>query len=212
LLWWAAAISLGLFTASVVGSSVGRTTRAANEWGSARSVWIVRRPVQPGDVFERGDVALTHRPRAVVPRGALDATSSPVGEATRVSVQPGEVVLTDRLAGRGAHGVAAMVAPGFRAVVLKNDDAMPVLRQGDRVDVLATFDVGDELGASTDGAAAPSFAVAADAEVLTVSPRAVTLAVQASDAPRVAFALAKAALTVVLRGPGSAGDVDADHG
>jgi Flp pilus assembly protein CpaB len=153
----------------------------------------------------------------VVPDGALDAATSPVGEATRVDVQRGEVVLTQRLAGRGAHGVAAMVPPRFRAVAIKNDDTMPAVRPGDRVDVLATFDVVDAPAADGTTAvdapvAAPSFAVASNAEVLTVSSRAITLAVDADAAPRIAFALAKAAVTLVLRGPGSAREIDGDHG
>jgi Flp pilus assembly protein CpaB len=137
-------------------------------------------------------------PGGVIPDGALDGASSPVGEATRVDLQRGEVVLTARLAGRGAHGVAAMVPPGYRAVAVPNDDHMPAVRVGDRVDVLATFDVGDGLDASSQSAPAPTFAVASAAEVLAVTPRALTLAVDAQDAPRVAFALAKGAVTVAV--------------
>lgn len=210
IVWWAAAIALGLVTASVAGSAVGRATSAADAWGSSQSVWVVRRAVAAGDVFESSDVALADRPRGVVPDGALDAAASPIGEATRVTVRPGEVVLTDRLAGRGAQGVAAMVSPGFRAIALKNDAALPVVRQGDRVDVLATFDVGDELGGDADGQAPPSFAVASDAEVLTVTSSTITIAVDERDAPRVAFALAKAAVTLALRGPASAREVNGD--
>jgi len=212
IVWWVAAIALGLLTASVVGDAVGRATRAADAWGSSQSVWVVRRAVAAGDVFVSSDVALTDRPRGVVPEGALDAAASPVGEATRVSVRPGEVVLTERLAGRGAHGIAAMVPPGFRAIALRNDEALPVVRQGDRVDVLATFDVGDTAGGASDDGAAPSFAVASDAEVLTVTSSTITLAVDERDAPRVAFALAKAAVTLALRGPVSAREVNSDDG
>lgn len=189
-------IVLGVVTATVVSSSVGRATRAAAAWGSERTVWIVRRPVDAGDIIGAIAVRRSRLPRGVVPEGALDGASSPVGEATRVALVRGEVVVTARLAGRGAHGVAAMVPPGFRAVAVPNDDHMPAVRVGDRVDVLVTFDVGDDAGAET-----PSFAVAAGAEVLAVTPRAMTLAVRADDAPRVAFALAKGAITVAVRGP-----------
>jgi Flp pilus assembly protein CpaB len=191
---------MGVFTAMVVGSAVGRTTAAADRLGHTRDVWVVRRAIAAGDVFETGDAVVMSRPRGLVPSGALDAASTPIGEATRVAVVPGEVVLTERLAGRGARGIAAVVPPGYRAVALPIDEAMPVVQPGDRVDVLATFDVGsaaDEPGES----GAPSFAVATNAEVLAVSARTITLSVIAKDAPRVAFALAKAAVTVALRGP-----------
>jgi len=200
-LWWALTIIVGMLTAMVVGSAVGRTTAAADRLGRTRDVWVVRRAVAAGDVFETGDVVLNARPRGLVPSGALDAAATPIGEATRVTVVPGEVVLTARLAGRGAHGIAAIVAPGFRAVALPIDESMPVVQVGDRVDVLATFDVGGVDEAAEASGDAPSFAVAANAEVLAVSARTITLAVTAKDAPRVAFALAKATVTLALRGP-----------
>lgn len=206
--WWTITAALGLLTASVVGSAIGRATQAADAWGTDTAVWVVRHAVEAGGVIAKRDVALTTRPRAVVPEGALDGTASPIGEASRVAISVGEVVLTNRLAGHGAAGVAAMVPPGFRAVAIPHDDAMPRLAAGDRVDVLATFDVGDGVGEAT---TEPSFAVASDAEVLQVTDAAVTVAVEARHAPRVAFALAKAAVTLVLRGP-LAGEIDADDG
>lgn len=200
-LWWTLTIAMGLITAMVVGSAVGRTTAAADRLGRTRDVWVVRRPVAAGDVFDKGDAVVRSRPRGLVPVGALDAASTPIGEATRVAVVPGEVVLTDRLAGRGARGIAAVVPPGYRAVALPIDETMPLVQAGDRVDVLATFDVGGAADDPAGSGAAPSFAVATNAEVLAVSTRTITLAVIARDAPRVAFALAKAAVTLALRGP-----------
>ena len=205
--WWACSVVLGLLTATVVGSAVGKATQAADAWGTEQSVWVVRRAVAAGDAFSAADVELTRRPQGVVPDGALDATSSPIGEGTRVAVTPGEIVLTNRLAGRGATGVAAMVGPGFRAVAVPNDDALPRVRPGDRVDVIATFEVGDDTGASS---TQPSFAVASNAEVLEVTAQAITVAVREREAPRLAFALAKAAVTIALRGGELASDSDSD--
>lgn len=199
-LWWTLTIVMGVLTAAVVNSSVGKATRAAEAWGTEKTVWVVRAPVAAGDVIGPEAVATMRLPRRVIPEGALSGVSSPVGEATRVALHRGEVVLTARLAGRAAHGVAAMLAPGFRAVAIPNDDHMPPVRVGDRVDVLATFDVGDGLEAGAEDAPAPSFAVASAAEVLAVRSRALTLAVEEDEAPRVAFALAKGAVTVAVRG------------
>lgn len=197
LLWWTLTLALALLTATVVGSSIGRATRGAHAWGSDRMVWVVQRAVDAGDVVDASAVARTPLPRGVIPDGALDAATSPVGDATRVALAPGEVVLTARLAGRGARGVAAMLPPGSRAVALPNDEHTPVVRVGDRVDVIATFDVGDDLGDAN--TAAPAVAVASGAEVVAVAARTLTVAVADDDAPRVAFALAKGAVTVVLR-------------
>jgi hypothetical protein len=70
------------------------------------------------------------------------------------------------------------------------------LEVGDRVDVLATFDAG------TTGAGEPTFAVARRAVVVHVGEDAVTVAVTTSAAPRVAYALAAGAVTLVLSGSG----------
>jgi Flp pilus assembly protein CpaB len=196
-LWWTLTIVLALLTASFVGSSLSQARHAAATWGTERAVWVVDRPVDAGDVIGATDVRRARLPRGVVPAGALEAATSPVGEATRVALMRGEVVLTARLAGRGARGVAAMLAPGSRAIALPNDEHTPVVQLGDRVDVIATFDVGDDL--ETASVAAPAVAVATNAEVLAVAPRALTVAVAVDDASRVAFALAKGAVTVVLR-------------
>jgi Flp pilus assembly protein CpaB len=196
-LWWALTIAAAVLTASVVGSSVGRATRGAHAWGSERTVWVVQRAVAAGDTVAAASVQRTRLPRGVIPDGALDAATSPVGDAARVALARGEVVLAQRLAGRGAGGVAAMLRAGWRALALPNDEHIPLLRVGDRVDVIATFNVGDDLQSAD---AAPSVAVATNAEVLAVAPRTLTVAVATDDASRVAFALAKGAVTVALRG------------
>ena len=76
----------------------------------------------------------------------------------------------------------------------------PPLRLGDRVDVLATFDVLDPTDGS--GGAEPTGAVADGALVVDVSDDAVTVAVPATDAARVAFAVARGTVTLALVGAG----------
>ncbi len=200
LVWWTSALILGAITATVAGTNVSSATRAADAWGTPRQVWIVKHAVVAGGVMGASDVVLATRPKGVVPSGALGASSSPVGEATRVAVHPGEVVLTARLAGPGSRGLAAMVPANYRAIAVKLDDAMPSLRSGDRVDVIATFEVADDLEPAPRTATDPSFAVASDAEVLTVTSKAVIVAVRTREVARVAFALARAAVTLALRG------------
>lgn len=196
LAWWGAALLLGYVTASLVSSNLADASRAADKWGSERRVWVVQRPVPAGAVLLVGDARLERWPKGVIPKGALDGSTSPLGEATRVALLPGEVVATERLAGRGAHGLAALITAGHRAIAVRNDESMPTVRAGDRVDIIATFDV-------EDGSTEPSIAVASNAEVLTVSPRTITVAVTSREAPRVAFALARAAVTLSLRGGAS---------
>ncbi len=42
LLWWTLTLTMGLVTATVVGSAIGRATSAADRWGESRAVWLVR--------------------------------------------------------------------------------------------------------------------------------------------------------------------------
>lgn len=198
MLWWTLTVALALVTAAVVGSSVGTATRGARAWGRNRVVWVVQRPVAAGDVLTASDVRRTALPRGVVPQGALDAAASPLGDASRIALTVGEVVLRDRLAVRGARGIAAMLPDGWCAVALANDEHTPLVRVGDVVDVIATFDVGDDI--TTASSDAPAVPVASGAQVVAVAPRTLTVAVPEDDAARVSFAMAKGAVTVVLRG------------
>ena len=109
LLWWSVAIGLAALTGSTVQSNLATASRAADDWGSLRRVWVVERAVAAGTVIERGDVRLVDRPKGIIPTGALH-TTSPVGKATRAALVRGEVVVASRLAPTGATGVAAMVA------------------------------------------------------------------------------------------------------
>jgi Flp pilus assembly protein CpaB len=197
LLWWTLTLTLAVLTASVVSSSIGNAKRGADAWGRDRVVWVVQRPLAAGVVVTAATVRRVALPRGVIPDGALAPAVSPVGDATRVALATGEVVLTARLARHGARGIAAVLPAGTRAVALPNDEHTPLVRVGDFVDVIATFDVGD----ATD---APSVAVASGAPVMAVAPRTLTVAVGDDDAARVAFALAKGAVTVVLRSAVSA--------
>ncbi|MGH9165205.1 MAG: RcpC/CpaB family pilus assembly protein, partial [Acidimicrobiales bacterium] len=91
----------------------------------------------------------------------------------------------------GVGGVAAQLPPGLRALAVPVDAASLPLRQGYRVDVLATFDTADP-------AAEPTFPVATAALVLDVAEDAVTLAVTPTEAPRLAFAIARGTIALAL--------------
>ena len=207
LLWWTAAALLGALTAVVVAQSLGRVQAESARWGTPTPVWVMRRAVPAGVPLEDGDAILERRPRGLVPTGALGAGDPPFGRAPRIELSAGEVVIATRLAGGGATGLAAAIPAGRLGVGIPGGAGMPPVRAGDRVDVLATFDVGgDASGAAAGGGAdgeggPPSFAVALDGEVLAVSATTITVAVDSVDAPRVAFAVARGAVTLALRGP-----------
>jgi Flp pilus assembly protein CpaB len=186
-MYWVAAFMLAALTAVVVSGLVGRASAAAARYGSVRSVPVVMRPVAAGEVVRPADVSTRRVPAAFVPAGA-------VGRVGRIAVVPlgrGEVLLASKLAGAGEKGVAALLPDGAKALAVPVGPGMPPLERGNRVDVLASFD--------TPEGSEPTFAVAVHALVLAVDPdTAVTVAVSPTESPRVAFAIAKATVTLAL--------------
>jgi Flp pilus assembly protein CpaB len=181
-----AAFLLVAATGLTVSSLVGRASALASRWGAPERVAVATRSLPAGAVVASGDVVLRDVPSGLVPTGAV--RRPPVGRALLAPLARGEVVTDARLAGEGVGGLAALLPDGARALAVPVGPGTPPLRRGDRVDVLATFE-GDE----------PTFAVASGAAVLAVAPgKAVTVAVTADEAPRVAFALAQGAVTLAL--------------
>jgi Flp pilus assembly protein CpaB len=119
-----------------------------------------------------------------------------------VPLESGEVLLASKLAPEGLRGVAALVPPGDRALAVPVDPGGLALRLGDRVDVLATFDVAgaDDTAPALPTPAAPTFPVARAALVVGVGDGAVTVAVGPDEVPRVAFALARGTVALALVG------------
>ena len=109
-----------------------------------------------------------------------------------------------RVAPDGLAGVAALVPAGWRAVAVPSAggglgaDARRCA-VGDRVDVLATFDVLDPTDGRAPSRPAPSPTAPSSS---TSATTAVTVAVPAADAARVAFAAARGTVTLALVGAG----------
>jgi len=189
LLFWVWAVSLSALTGLVVLHLLGRAEAGAARYGSLRLVAVATRPVAAGQVVQAPDVAWRRVPRAFLP--ASPVARAPVGHSAVVALVAGEVVLEARLAPWGVRGPAALMPPGARALAVPVGPSSPPVASGDRVDVLATVD----------GSTPPTFAVAGRAIVVEVAPSRVTVAVSAEEAPRVAFAITRGAVTLALDGP-----------
>lgn len=194
LLYWVAAFCLAGLTAVVVFGFVARAQVAAARFGTLRSVPVAARPLAVGAVVGAGDVEVRRLPAALVPSGRLAASPGRAGRTVLVPVARGEVLLAAKLAPDGEQGVAALLPPGSKALAVPVGPGTPSLARGNRVDVLASFEVAD-----APAGADPTFPVAVAALVLDVVPdKAVTVAVSPDEAPRVAFALAKGIVTLAL--------------
>ncbi|HUQ39463.1 MAG TPA: SAF domain-containing protein [Acidimicrobiales bacterium] len=190
--WLLAAVvagSTGAFVAGLVSTAQAR----ARAWGDAATVLVTTRAVEAGHVLGPGDLVEREVPVALLPDSpaVLDAG----GRAAVVAMVGGEVVTEAKVAPWGAKGLGPRVPKSSRALAVPLGPAAPPLSPGDRVDLLATFAPEDA------GDGDPTFPVARAGLVLAVDDESVTVAVRATEAPRVAFALARAVVTVALTRP-----------
>jgi len=192
LLFWTAAGAAALATVATVSGLAGRAADRAAALGGLVEVAVAARPVAAGATLAAADVAARRLPAALLPDAPRPASAAAAtGRVARVDLAAGEVLLTARLAPDGVEGVAALLPPGRSAVAVPADAARLALRPADRVDVLATFD-------ALEAGAEPTVVVAAGAVVLAAGEDDVTLAVTPAQAPRLAFAMARAVLTLAL--------------
>ncbi|MEO6121074.1 MAG: SAF domain-containing protein [Acidimicrobiales bacterium] len=189
LIFWTASLAVALFTATTIAGLVGRAADRAADLGGLTEVTVMARSVPAGRVLDAADVVVRRLPAALLP--ASPPARSARGRVALVDLAEGEVVLASRLARDGVAGIAALLPDGMRAVAVPLDTARMELRSGYRVDVLATFDTAEPT-------AEPTVEVATAALVIDVDDDAVTLAVTPTEAPRVAFALARAIVTLAL--------------
>jgi Flp pilus assembly protein CpaB len=223
IVYWIGAIALVLCTGMAVARVAGNAQVAATQFGALRPVPVAAHDMPIGAPLHASDVTMRRLPRAVIPRGdvppSIDAV---VGRVLLVPLSEGEVVTAAKVAPTGLTGISALLVAdagganagtaGLRALAIPTVPATPPLQRGDHVDLLASFDVNDSSGPAdlTPSAdltpfagrpAAPTFAVASHATVLDVAHQAITVAVTADEAPRLAYALTHGAITLALTAP-----------
>jgi len=189
LLSGAAAVALTVVTAITLVQAFARADAARRAWGTTEPVLVARRHLSTGDEIEAADVAVRAWPVGLLPDGAVTGTvDAVVGRTVVARIEPGEVVVTSRLAPDGLHGVAALVPLGWRAIAIPTGAGTVALAVGDRVDLVAAVDE-----------SRPAAVLASDALVVDVSEQAITVAVPAADAPAVAFGVAAGTVLPALR-------------
>ena len=187
LAYWCTTVVVAAAAAVLVGALTARAEAAAARYGGLRPVAVIAAPVDAGDEVDGGDVRIEQVPRAFVPEGALSA--APDGSTALGPLYPGEMLLAERLAPDGVHGVAALLPEGTRAMAVPAGPGALRVRTGDLVDVLAT---------APDGT---SRVVADAATVVDAGDATTTVAVRVGDATAVATALTQATVTLALAAP-----------
>lgn len=146
-------------------------------------------------------------PEAFVPPTALTSTADAVGRVLAADVAGGEILTRTRLAGASSGPIAALVPPGYRAVVVPTGLPADPVRPGDLVDVLGAFGgpqshvetvaAGLEVARVLSADEAPSGVVGTPG---TGGPSLILLA-DPFTAEDLAFALAFAKITVTVEAP-----------
>jgi Flp pilus assembly protein CpaB len=185
----AAVLALAAITGLTVHAVLDAADAARRRWGEAASVIVALHHLEPGAPLNSTDVELRRLPKAAIPDHALTALP---GDAVASSpIERGEIVVAGHLIDHGR------VPAGTRAITIGLGDARPPLREGDRVDLIATFDQSQ-----------PAVVVATDALVVDVEESTATIAVPMADEGQVAAAARQAAVVVAISAtpsrPGSA--------
>jgi pilus assembly protein CpaB len=191
--FWLAVALLALFTASVVAELVGRADALADRYGPLRPVVVAARPVERGAELSPADLAVRQLPAGFVPEGAFGSVGEAAGRTAVTPLVTGQPVLAGHLAPAGLSPVAALLPPGTRGVAVPLGGASTLVRRGDLVDVLATF---EPSLAGTGGE--PTVAVAAESLVVDVGPDTATVAVTPEEARALAFAVSHGTVSLAV--------------
>ena len=193
-------LTAALLTVAVATTVTDRVRTADDvrrSWGSTSTVLVARRDLPAGTPLEATQFLQVDWPDKLLPDGP--ASGLDPGVRLRQPVGRGEILLTARLDPTGRGELAARLGPDERAVRARLAVAMHGLVVEDLVDVVPVGDplvLGTPTSGSTGAGVAP---LTRRARVLRVDEDAVTLAVAAADAARVAAPGAAQGVTLVVR-------------
>jgi pilus assembly protein CpaB len=121
-------------------------------------------------------VKVTDVPSSLLILGAYTDTSAAVGQAARVAIAQGEQITPNKVGSpvKSANGLNSVLPPGMRAIAVGVEQVTAVggnLLPGDRVDVLAVNDNGDQANNS---ATATVSTILQNVEIIAVAQQAET--------------------------------------
>jgi Flp pilus assembly protein CpaB len=196
---WAATVVLAVAAGTLAAATVQRAEQAREGYGTTRRVPVAAHALSVGAEVGDDDVTWAERPEIGLPDGVAD---DPAGRVVTEPIERGEVVLGRRLSGETDGGLAALVAPGHRALAVPVEAAPPGVEVGDRVEAYAPGSTGASLADLARAQGSGARRVARDALVVAVDERSVTVSVAGADAPGFAAALLDGAVTLALVAPG----------
>jgi hypothetical protein len=176
LVYWLVVAALAAIAGQITVGKMHALDDARRSWSELREVWVATAEVRPG-----GPVVADARrvPVAFAPASAIG--SDPAGATALQRLMPGEVVTTADI----GDGPLELLPLGWEGVAFASDETTIEVSRGDHVAVVA------------DGAV-----VVAEALVVAVAERSVTVAVPSADAPVAALAARSQTAALTLRRPG----------
>lgn len=201
------AVSVGLLTAFCVYAYVRAAINRPLEEQAAVFVVIACEDIRPKTTLTASMLMLTEVDAVNMHPNAIRNIDQAVGRLTRVEILAGQQVLSEQLYGQDERpGLTFVIPPGKRAVSVAVNEVIGVagfIKPNDRVDILGTFDTGDNNTVTT--------TVLQDVEVLAIAQKmededtkarvatTVTLALSLQEAEKVTLAEERGSLRLALR-------------
>ena len=185
--------------------------------GNLNKVIVAKKYIEKGATISSKLVKEAEVPEIYIQPGAIRKAENAVDKIALVSMSEGEQILANKIT-KTADCLSSVVPIGFRAVTILVDSESglnDMLKQGDFVDVIGTFDESSSKGSYTATvlqnvkvlAVNDSFNqnITEKSQTLTkesFGPSTVTLALEPSEAEVLSFAETKGKLRLCLRNPG----------
>jgi Flp pilus assembly protein CpaB len=128
-----------LVAGAVLHGYVTRVATAAGVAGPEVSVVVAARSIARGSAVGGSDLRAVRMPKAYAPPGSFSSIDRAAGRVALGDLAAGEAVTATRLARVRAGPVASLVPAGLRAFAVPTSLPRGSIRQGDLVDVLATY-------------------------------------------------------------------------
>ena len=138
-------VGIGLLTLKMGWNYIEKNRQSAQASQGGTPIVIASRDVAPGTPLQLDDLKTTEWPRSATPTGAHSDAEEMVGRVSRTRLVTNLPVLENMLAPPGTTaGLPALIPAGYQAMAVKVDEFAGVggfLKPGDKVDVVATFNV-----------------------------------------------------------------------
>lgn len=147
-------VGIGLLTLKMGWNYIEKSRLSAAASQGDTPVVVATRSVAPGTPLLLADLKAVPWPRSAVPARAFENRDKLVGRVNRTALSANLPVLEDMLTPPGtAPGLTALIPPGYQAMAVKVDEFAGVagfLKPGDKVDVVATFNVKRQQSGGTE--------------------------------------------------------------